>query len=177
MPKFSGVGPAKSFELDEAREFISFGTGFCWNSTIGHQTKGMFIDNSQLSRADFAYLASIRSSYVCCRCEDTFIMEHYYPHSFIGQFGFLQDIPMDSDFSIIPSSRIMLRHHQACIRYGTKSQASYLGQRLSLEKKFTQCFQKWWSKVFSALSGAQSRGNLKTKVDSLTKGSGFGHFD
>ena len=33
MPKFRGFGRAKSFELDEAREFISYG---CWNSAIRH---------------------------------------------------------------------------------------------------------------------------------------------
>ena len=49
VPKFSGFGQAKSFELDEARELISFGTGFYWNPAIGHHTKGIFIDNGQLS--------------------------------------------------------------------------------------------------------------------------------
>jgi len=29
MPKFNGFGWVKSFELDEAREFISSGTDFC----------------------------------------------------------------------------------------------------------------------------------------------------
>jgi len=49
MPKFNGFGQAKSFELDEARAFISFGTSFCWNFTIRHRTKGILIDNGQLS--------------------------------------------------------------------------------------------------------------------------------
>jgi len=30
MPKFGGFGQAKSIEFDEAHEFISFGTGFCY---------------------------------------------------------------------------------------------------------------------------------------------------
>ena len=115
MPKFSGFDRAKSFEPDEARELIRSGTGFYWNSAIRHLTKGILVDNGQLSRADFAYFASIRSSYVCCRCEDSFIMEYYCPHRFSRQFGFHQDIPANIDFSILPSSRVMLRLHQACV--------------------------------------------------------------
>jgi len=107
MTKFSGFSRAKSFELDEAHEFIRSDTGFYWNSTIRHRTKGIRIDNGQLSRAVFAYFASIHSSYVYCRCEDSFIMEHYCPHRFNRQFGFHQDIT-DVDFSILPSSRVML---------------------------------------------------------------------
>ncbi|KAJ8433428.1 LOW QUALITY PROTEIN: hypothetical protein Cgig2_024764 [Carnegiea gigantea] len=48
MPKFSGFGRAKIFDLDKARELISFGKGFCWNSTIRHRMKEILIDNGQL---------------------------------------------------------------------------------------------------------------------------------
>jgi len=95
-------------------------------------------------------------------------MEHYCPHRFSRQFGFHQDIPADIDFSILPSSRAMLRLHQACVRYGTNSQVFSPGQCLSLERKFTQRFQEWWSDVFSASSGTQSGGNSKRKRDSST---------
>jgi len=122
MPKFNDFGRAKSFELDDARELISSATGFYWNSTIRQRTKGILIDNGQLSRANFAYFASIRSSYVCCHCKASFIIKHYCPHRFNRQFGFHQDIPTDTDFFILPSSRIMLQLHQACISYRTNSQ-------------------------------------------------------
>ncbi|KAJ8423648.1 hypothetical protein Cgig2_010635 [Carnegiea gigantea] len=79
------------------------------------------IDNGQLSRADFAYFANIHLSYACCNCKDSFVMEHYCPHRFSRQFGFHQDVPADIDFSILPCSKIMLRFHQACVRYGTNS--------------------------------------------------------
>ena len=130
MPKSSGFGRAKSLELDEACEFINSSMGFYWNSATRHWTTRILTDNGQPSRADFAYFASIRSSYVYCRCKDTFIKEHYCPHRFSRQFGFHQDIPTDIDFSILPSSRIILRPHQACVRYGTNSQAMSLCQCL-----------------------------------------------
>ncbi|KAJ8425953.1 hypothetical protein Cgig2_016233 [Carnegiea gigantea] len=75
MPKFSDFGRAKTFDLDEARELISSGRGFYWNSAIRHRLKATLVDNGQLSRADFAYFASIRSSYVYCRCEDSFVQQ------------------------------------------------------------------------------------------------------
>ncbi|KAJ8447691.1 hypothetical protein Cgig2_031745 [Carnegiea gigantea] len=34
MVKFSGIGQAKSFQLEEARELIGSGRGFCWHSSI-----------------------------------------------------------------------------------------------------------------------------------------------
>ncbi|KAJ8426173.1 hypothetical protein Cgig2_021027 [Carnegiea gigantea] len=163
MPKFSGFGRAKTFDLNEARELISSGRGFCWNSAIRHRLKAALVDNGQLSWADFAYFASIRSSYVCCRCEDSFVIEHYCPHRFSRQFGFHQDIPADIDFSILPSSKIMLRLHQACIRYGTNSRVFFPGQCPSLEMKFTRRFQEWWSKIFLTLSDSHSGGSSKRK--------------
>ncbi|KAJ8422443.1 hypothetical protein Cgig2_019160 [Carnegiea gigantea] len=79
MPKFSGFSQAKSSYLDG-------------NFAIGHQNRETLIDNGQLSRADFGYFSSICLSYVCCRCEDSFITEHHCPHRFNRQFSFLQDI-------------------------------------------------------------------------------------
>ncbi|KAJ8420035.1 hypothetical protein Cgig2_011956 [Carnegiea gigantea] len=163
MPKFSGFGRAKTFNLDEARELISSGRGFCWNSAIRHRLKATLVDNGQLSRADFAYFASIRSSFVCCHCEDSFVMEHYCPHRFSRQFGFHQDIPADIDFSILPSSKIILRLHQACIRYGTNSRMFFPSQCPSLERKFTHRFQEWWSKMFLTSSDSHSGGSSKRK--------------
>ncbi|KAJ8432750.1 hypothetical protein Cgig2_011673 [Carnegiea gigantea] len=160
---FCGFGRTKTFDLDEARELISSGRGFCWNSAIRHRLKATLVDNGQLSRADFAYFASIRLSYVCCRCEDSFVMEHYCPHRFSRQFGFHQDIPADIDFSILPSSKIMLRLHQACIRYGTNSHVFFPGQCPSLERKFTRRFQEWWSQMFLTSSDSHSGGSSKRK--------------
>jgi len=40
MLKFSGFGRGKSFELDEASEFISSSTGFCWNSLLVTEPRG-----------------------------------------------------------------------------------------------------------------------------------------
>ncbi|KAJ8436100.1 hypothetical protein Cgig2_011922 [Carnegiea gigantea] len=168
MPKFSGFGRAKTFDLDEARELISSGRGFCWNSAIRHRLKATLVDNGQLSRADFAYFASIRSSYVCCRCEDSFVIEHYCPHRFSRQFGFHQDIPADIDFSILPSSKIMLRLHQACIRYGTNSRVFFPGQCPSLERKFTRRFQECWPKMFLTSSDSHSGESSKRKRVSLS---------
>ncbi|KAJ8442297.1 hypothetical protein Cgig2_011220 [Carnegiea gigantea] len=163
MPKFSGFGRAKIFYLNEAHELVSSGRGFCWNSAIRHRLKAALVDNGQLSRADFAYFASIRSSYVCCCCEDSFVIEHYCPHRSSRQFGFHQDIPADIDFSILSSSKIILRLHQACIRYGTNSRVFFPGQCPSLERKFTRRFQEWWSKMFLTLSDSQSGGSSKRK--------------
>lgn len=92
-------------------------------------------------------------------------MEHYCPHRFCRQFGFHQDIPASMDSSILPSSKIMLRLHQGCVRYGTNSRVLFPGPCLSLEKKFTSRFQEWWSKVFLASSETHSGGNLKRKRD------------
>ena len=94
-------------------------------------------------------------------------MEHYCLHRFSRKFGFHQDIPTDIGFSILLSSMIMLGLHQACIRYGTNSQVLSPCQGLSLERKFTQRFQEWWSNVFPASSCTQSTGNSKRKGDSL----------
>ncbi|KAJ8432645.1 LOW QUALITY PROTEIN: hypothetical protein Cgig2_011811 [Carnegiea gigantea] len=161
MPKFSGFGRAKTFDLDEVRELISSERGFCWNSAIRHRLKATLVDNGQLSRADFAYFASIRSSYVCCRCDDSFVMEHYCPHRFSRQFGFHQDIPAYIDFSILLSSKIMLRLYQACIRYGTNSRMFFPGQCPSLERKFTHCFQEWWSKISKRKRVSSSDQNIQ----------------
>ncbi|KAJ8422461.1 hypothetical protein Cgig2_011973 [Carnegiea gigantea] len=162
MPKFSGFGRAKTFDLDEARELISSGRGFYWNSAIRRRLKATLVDKGQLW-ANFAYFASIRSSYVCCRCEDSFVMEHYFPHRFSKQFGFHLDIPTDIYFSILPSSKIMLRLHQSCIRYGTNSRVFFPGQCPSLERKFTRRFQEWWSKMFLTSSDSHSGGSSKRK--------------
>jgi len=40
------------------------------------------MDDGKLSRADFAYFVSIRSSFVSYHCEDNLVMEHYYPNRF-----------------------------------------------------------------------------------------------
>ena len=168
MPNFSDSGQPKSFELDEAREFISFGTSFCWNFAIRHQIKETHTNNNQLSRVDFAYFASICSSYVCCRCEDSFIVEHHCPNRFSRQSSFHQDILTDNNFSILPRSRILLRLHQVCVHYGINSQLFFPCQCLSLERKFPQHFQEWWSKVFPTSSCIHSRGNSKRKRDSST---------
>ncbi|KAJ8430152.1 hypothetical protein Cgig2_005514 [Carnegiea gigantea] len=74
-----------------------------------------------------------------------------------------QDIPADIDFSILPSSKIMLRLHQAWIRYGTNSCVFFPGQCPSLEMKFTRRFQEWWSKMFLTSSNSHSGGSSKRK--------------
>ncbi|KAJ8420965.1 hypothetical protein Cgig2_019214 [Carnegiea gigantea] len=95
-----------------------------------------------------------------------FVMEHNCPHRFSRQFGFHQDIPADIGFSILPSSKIMLRLHQVCIRYGTNSRVQSPSQCLSLERKFTLRFEEWWSKVFLTSSGTYPVGHSKRKRDS-----------
>ncbi|KAJ8432128.1 hypothetical protein Cgig2_027710 [Carnegiea gigantea] len=92
-------------------------------------------------------------------------MEHYCPNKFSRQFGFHQDILIGIDFSFLPISKIMLRLHQACVRYRTNSRVLFVDQCPSLERKFTLCFQEWWSKVFLTSLGTYSGGNSKRKGD------------
>ncbi|KAJ8437553.1 hypothetical protein Cgig2_017906 [Carnegiea gigantea] len=61
MVKFRGLGRAKSFQLEEARELISFTKGFRWHSSIINCFKETLTDDNKLSRIDFAYFMSIRS--------------------------------------------------------------------------------------------------------------------
>ncbi|KAJ8424351.1 hypothetical protein Cgig2_033470 [Carnegiea gigantea] len=98
-----------------------------------------------------------------------FHYKHHYPHRFSRQFGFYQDIPTDIVFSILPSSKIMLRLHQACIHYGANSRVLVSGQCPSLEREFTRRFQEWRSKVFLISSSTYSGGNSKKKRDSSSK--------
>ena len=87
MVKFSGPSQAKLFQLEEARELISFGRGFHWHSSTTNQVKKTLVDGNKLSRADFAYFVSIHSGFVSYRCEDNLVMEHYCPDLFSRQFG------------------------------------------------------------------------------------------
>ncbi|KAJ8420734.1 hypothetical protein Cgig2_023006 [Carnegiea gigantea] len=104
MPKFSGFGRAKTFDLNEARELISSGRGFCWNSAIRHRLKAALVDIGQLSRADFAYFASIRSSYVCCRCEDSFVQQTIWLSSGHSRGHRFLHPPEFKDYASTPSS-------------------------------------------------------------------------
>jgi len=60
MVKFSGIGQTKSFHLEEARELIGSGRGFCWHSSIINRLKETLVDDGKLSRADFTYFVSLR---------------------------------------------------------------------------------------------------------------------
>ncbi|KAJ8438319.1 hypothetical protein Cgig2_013367 [Carnegiea gigantea] len=82
MVKFNGIGQAKSFQLEEARELIASGRGFRWHSSI-NRLKETLVDDGKLSRADFAYFVSIRSGFLSYHCEHNFVMEHYCPDRFI----------------------------------------------------------------------------------------------
>jgi len=77
MVNFGSIGQAKLFQLEEARELIGSGRGFRWHSSIINRLKETLVDDSKLSRADFAYFVSICSGFVSYRCEDSFVMEHY----------------------------------------------------------------------------------------------------
>ncbi|KAJ8431891.1 hypothetical protein Cgig2_009958 [Carnegiea gigantea] len=111
MVKFSDIGQAKSFQLEEARELIHSGRGFCWHSSIINRLRETLVDDGKLSRADFTYFVSIHSGFVTYRCEHSFVMEHYYPDRFSRQFGFCQDVPVDLDFDNLPYPETMLRYH------------------------------------------------------------------
>ncbi|KAJ8438101.1 hypothetical protein Cgig2_015358 [Carnegiea gigantea] len=78
--KFSGLGQAKSFRLEEARELNGFRRGFHWHSSIINRLKETLVDDGKLSRVNFTYFISIHSSFVSYHCEDNLIMEHYYPN-------------------------------------------------------------------------------------------------
>ncbi|KAJ8444116.1 hypothetical protein Cgig2_005797 [Carnegiea gigantea] len=107
MVKSSGLGQAKSFQLEEARELIGFGRGFrWWHSSIIDRLKETLMDDNKLSRAEFAYVVSIRSNFV----------------SYYRQFGFHQDVPADMDFDNLPDPETMLCCHHVLTRYGTGSQ-------------------------------------------------------
>ena len=98
--------------------------------------------------------------------EDSFIIEHYCPSRFSRQFGFHLRTSTSPFLQAQGLCFNFTRH--ACVRYGTNSQVLPSGQCLSLERKFTQHFQEWWSNVFFASSGTQYGGNSKRKRDSST---------
>ncbi|KAJ8441760.1 hypothetical protein Cgig2_009189 [Carnegiea gigantea] len=85
MVKFSALGQAKSFQLEKAQELISSRRGFHWHSFIINRLKETLLDDDKLSRAEFAYFVSIRSSFVFYHCEDNLVIEHYCPNRFRSQ--------------------------------------------------------------------------------------------
>ncbi|KAJ8420953.1 hypothetical protein Cgig2_010782 [Carnegiea gigantea] len=134
-------GNAKTFDLDGASELISSARGFYWNSDIRHRIKETLIDNGQLLPADFAYFASICSSYVYCRCEDIFVIEHYCFYR----------VCFDSIKHAYTMKQIL-----KCISWSMPFYGDKVHSR----------FQAWWSKVFLTSSGTYSRRNSKRKRDS-----------
>ncbi|KAJ8431930.1 LOW QUALITY PROTEIN: hypothetical protein Cgig2_023739 [Carnegiea gigantea] len=116
MPKSSGYGRVKTFDLTEALELIGFLLEFCYKLS----DQKTLINNGQLSWVNFTYFASIRSSYICYYCKDTLL-----PYRFNRQFDLHEDIPTDIDFSTVLSSKIMLQLHQACVSYGTNSRVLF----------------------------------------------------
>jgi len=167
MVNFSGVGRAKSFQLEEARELIGSGRGFRWHSSIINRLKETLVDGGKLSRADFAYFVSIRSSFVSYRCEDGFVTEHYCPDRFSRQFGFHRDVPTDLDFDNLPDPETMLCYHQTLMRYGTGSQVLLPGRCNLLQRKNTRAFREWWSKMFISSTCSPHAGDFKRKRSEL----------
>ena len=167
MVKFSGLGRAKSFQPEEARELIGSGRGFRWHSSVINRLREILVDDGKLSRADFAYFVSVRSSFVAYRCEDSLVMEHYCPDRFSRQFGFYQDVPADLDFDNLPDSEAMLRYHQTLTRYGTGSQVLLPGRCKLLERNTTRAFREWWSKMFISLTCSPPASDSKRKRSDL----------
>ena len=161
--KFSSIRQAKSFQLEEARELIGSGRGFCWHSSIINRLKETLVDDDKLSRADFAYFVNIHSGFVSYRCEDSFVMEHYYPDQFSRQFGFHQDVPTDLDFDNLLDPETMLCYHQTLMRYGTGSQVLLHGRCNLLERNTTRAFCEWWSKMFISLTCSTHASDCKRK--------------
>ena len=167
MVKFSGLGRAKSFQPEEARELIGSGRGFRWHSSVINRLREILVDDGKLSRDDFAYCVSIRSSFISYRCEDSFVMEHYCPDRFSRQFGFYQDVPADLDFDNLPDSEAMLRYHQTLTRYGTGSQVLLPGRCKLLERNTTRAFREWWSKMFISSTCSPPASDSKRKRSDL----------
>ncbi|KAJ8445794.1 LOW QUALITY PROTEIN: hypothetical protein Cgig2_027875 [Carnegiea gigantea] len=127
MVKFSGLDRAKSFQPEEAWDLIGSGRGFCWHSSVINRLRETLVDDGKLSRADFTYFVSVRSSFVAYRCEDNLIMEHYCPDRFSRQYGFYQDVPTDLDFDNLPDLEAMLHYHHMLTRCGTGPKSYFLG--------------------------------------------------
>ncbi|KAJ8447538.1 hypothetical protein Cgig2_031151 [Carnegiea gigantea] len=142
-------------QLEEARKLIGSGMGFRWHSSIINRLKETFVDDDKLSRADFIYFVSIRSSFVSYRCEDSFVMEHYYPDRF------------NLDFDNLPDPEIMLRYHQTLTRYGTGSQVLLFGRCSLLERNTTSAFREWWSKMFISSTCSPHASDSKRKRSDL----------
>ncbi|KAJ8426371.1 LOW QUALITY PROTEIN: hypothetical protein Cgig2_001897 [Carnegiea gigantea] len=119
-----------------------------------------------LSRIEYEKKPSILSFFRHPRCQYSVALvrvnhltltEHVSSSVLVGfsrQFGFHQDILANIDFSILMSSKIMLRLHQAYVCYRTNYRVLFRSQCPSLERKFTLYLQEWWSKV-PILEGTQ----------------------
>ncbi|KAJ8440281.1 hypothetical protein Cgig2_031595 [Carnegiea gigantea] len=168
MAKFSGLGRAKSFQLEEAQELIGSGRGFRWHSSIINRLKETLMDDGKLSRADFAYFVSIHLSFVSYHCEDNLIMEHYCPDRFSRYFGFYQDVPDDLDFDNLPDSETMLCYHHMLTRYGTGSHVLLPGRCHLLERNTTHAFREWWFKIFISSTCSPHASDSKRKRSDLS---------
>ncbi|KAJ8446913.1 LOW QUALITY PROTEIN: hypothetical protein Cgig2_013214 [Carnegiea gigantea] len=118
MVKFSGLGQAKSFQLEKAREVISFTKGFRWHSFIINGLKETLTDGDKLSKIGLFL---------------------FWEHSF--EFYLLPLQPGHG--ALLPDPEKMLPYHHmlACRRVG--SQVLLFMRYIPLETKPTHAFCEW----------------------------------
>ncbi|OMO81754.1 hypothetical protein COLO4_23428 [Corchorus olitorius] len=120
MAKFSGEGGAKQFSARDAR--VAVYNGFTWGAIPFTRNRELtIVDDGTLDQRDFAYLVSVRSSYLAVRCNGNIIVEPYSPHRFGRQFGFCQDIPGTLNKDVRSGSEAdLVFSWRMCNAYNTK---------------------------------------------------------
>ncbi|OMO88358.1 hypothetical protein COLO4_20284 [Corchorus olitorius] len=147
MAKFSGEGGAKQFSARDAR--VAVYNGLTWGTIPFTRNRELtIVDDGTLDQRDFAYLVSVRSSYLVVLCNGNIIIEPYSPHQFGRQFGFCQDIPGTLNKDVRSGSEAdLVFSWRICNAYNTKCKLICPPLSLKIADLTASGFAEWWSKV------------------------------
>ncbi|OMO97076.1 hypothetical protein COLO4_14897 [Corchorus olitorius] len=147
MAKFSGEGGAKQFSARDAR--VAVYNGLTWGAIPFTRNRELtIVDDGTLDHRDFAYLVSVRSSYLAVRCNGNIIVEPYSPHRFGRQFGFCQGIPGTLNKDVRSGSEAdLVFSWRICNAYNTKCKLICPPLSLKIADLTASGFAEWWSKV------------------------------
>ncbi|OMP03101.1 hypothetical protein COLO4_10628 [Corchorus olitorius] len=147
MAKFSGEGGAKQYSARDAR--VAVYNGLTWGAIPFTRNRELtIVDDGTLDQRDFAYLVSVRSSYLAVRCNGNIIVEPYSPHRFGRQFGFCQGIPGTLNKDVRSGSEAdLVFSWRICNAYNTKFKLICPPLSLKIADLTASGFAEWWSKV------------------------------
>lgn len=148
MVKFSGEGTMHFYNEGSSREQLRNSGHINWAANpFGKRYDETVLDDGRLVPHKFAFLMSIRSSFLTLRCQDDHIIEPYSPHRFSRQFGFHQDLPgdlvkRDKDIRL----ETLCNFHRTCIRYNTRAKALF-PKTSEFASRVHPRYRRWWQEI------------------------------